>query len=408
MPVYRNIQENPRRSRRLSHQGPRCYDGGSSLSLHSTYIPKLCITEDGYELLDDSEIMFRFPSEATSADTSASGSPPPPSPSPPSLPRPSDRREPYRVSHSKRKDKNHIPRPPNSFICFRSWYCETQRNVPGRETDEREISRKVGNAWRKLSEKEREPFKEMSLQKKIEHTARYPDYKYAPCFRKSVKPRKKAPRARLAEEAKCDRIVEELFLEQLIVMPPEPEDASTLSTPSSDTHSECSDDELVYPDARSSGDDELYPQFVSTEEIPPLELSPVREHEVCVGSLLNGCLLKFLQTPFFSSDEGQAEISFNFNRPNSQLGLPGPVTPFTLSPFLFDGSGFASPQASFSFSLSPPPPSPIYAPDELMSRLERYHDEFYRTEPQQLTTLNDNPFFDMNGSWKDYVHGIFD
>ncbi|KAE9409339.1 hypothetical protein BT96DRAFT_787269, partial [Gymnopus androsaceus JB14] len=94
-------------------------------------------------------------------------------------------------------------------MCFRSQFWVEEKDRPTHEKDHRQVSRIAGNAWRMLTQEEREPYKEMAQQRKMEHAAQYPGYKYAPSSRKSDKPRKKATRDSRAEKAKCDKIVEE-------------------------------------------------------------------------------------------------------------------------------------------------------------------------------------------------------
>ncbi|KIJ23985.1 hypothetical protein M422DRAFT_111323, partial [Sphaerobolus stellatus SS14] len=70
----------------------------------------------------------------------------------------------------------HIPRPPNAFIVFRTEYIramETQNSTP-------EVSRSLGEMWRSMSEEQKQPWVEKALEKKLEHQAKYPNYRYKP------------------------------------------------------------------------------------------------------------------------------------------------------------------------------------------------------------------------------------
>lgn len=75
---------------------------------------------------------------------------------------------------------DHIPRPPNAFILFRSSWWKKHECLPGHETNHREISRMAGRAWKSLSYEEKKPYIELAGVRKHEHRMRYPGYKFAP------------------------------------------------------------------------------------------------------------------------------------------------------------------------------------------------------------------------------------
>lgn len=69
----------------------------------------------------------------------------------------------------------HIPRPRNSFIFFRSHY---NRHSGGQ--DQNQVSISAGKAWKKLSPEEKRPFICMAEQEKREYQIKFPGYTYAP------------------------------------------------------------------------------------------------------------------------------------------------------------------------------------------------------------------------------------
>lgn len=89
-----------------------------------------------------------------------------------------------RSSHSRKRDPDHIPRPPNAFMLFRSDLWAKEKNKSTVERDHRMISRIAGQEWNKLSEAQRAPYRSMAERAKQQHTLLYPDYKYTPVFRK--------------------------------------------------------------------------------------------------------------------------------------------------------------------------------------------------------------------------------
>ncbi|KAJ4485536.1 hypothetical protein J3R30DRAFT_3696912 [Lentinula aciculospora] len=354
MPAHRSIDEYPRRSRRLSRQGPKSYD------------------EDGFEQFEVTDI-FRYPSEPASVDTSASDFPPP-SPSTPS----NCRSEPYpptRTSHVKRKGDDHIPRPPNSFMVYRMYWCKENKTCPIVETDHRQVSRIAAQRWNLMSEEERRPFKQEAEARKRQHALQYPGYKYAPGTRKSNKPRKKVSRDdNQAEKAKCDKIVGDFFLQKRAPLtleetevkseaPATPELIPTPPPGSPSPNTASVDDyplvyPLVYPPSPSPEG------FIPTNDIPPLDLSP----PICkveVGEEES----KFVFTNNF---EGEL-LDFNYDSTwtstttDSPLGFPIPITPFPSETSFDDCLGFPGTTDIFLWNSTPPPASPLFDPALLAS-----------------------------------------
>ncbi|KAH9476076.1 Repressor ROX1 [Psilocybe cubensis] len=80
----------------------------------------------------------------------------------------------------RKKPANHIPRPQNAFILFRS-ECIRQKMIPKSvEKDYRNLSRICGKVWKQMSADEREPWFRMADQEKISHSIKYPNYKFQP------------------------------------------------------------------------------------------------------------------------------------------------------------------------------------------------------------------------------------
>ncbi|KAJ3994222.1 hypothetical protein F5050DRAFT_1809804 [Lentinula boryana] len=348
MPVHRSADEYPRRSRRLSRQGPKSYD------------------EDGFELFDTVDC-FRYHSEPVSAHTSVS------SPSPPSPP-PHRRSEPYpptRTSQIKRKGNDHVPRPANAFIVFRSHWWSENKACPSVETDHREVSRIVAHHWNMLSEEERLPFRQEAEARKRQHAVQFPDYKYAPGTRKSVKPRKKVSRDSRAEKAKCDKIVGDYFLqkqESLNIEDPEikresytPELVAS-PPPRSPSTNTSNDYELLYSHSP------CLEEFVPTDDIPPLDLS------------LPDIKIEFegKQSPFLVTNEFEQQplsitynTSWNPTTTESHLGSPVPITPFPSEISFDDIFGFCPPEVDFLWNSTPPAASPLFDHTVLASNISQ-------------------------------------
>jgi len=108
-----------------------------------------------------------------------------------------DHDNPRSSTHTRRgRDKEHVARPPNGFMVYRSyvWYTKQLENKD--ETNLSCVSRLAGRSWRILSEQARSPFKQVADIAKREHAERNPDYKYAPSSRSQKSQRKPASRAK--------------------------------------------------------------------------------------------------------------------------------------------------------------------------------------------------------------------
>ncbi|KAF8889610.1 high mobility group box domain-containing protein, partial [Infundibulicybe gibba] len=73
------------------------------------------------------------------------------------------------------KKPGHVRRPRNAFIFFRSNFYEEQK-LYSTEIDQNDISRRAGQRWKSLSDEEKEPFRLLAENEKIQHQAMFPDY----------------------------------------------------------------------------------------------------------------------------------------------------------------------------------------------------------------------------------------
>lgn len=137
----------------------------------------------------------------------ASASPAPaPAQSPAAASTESPEVKPVRKSHARKTPADHIKRPPNAFILFRSHCCAPAPSpdgvvppgTPSAEqlsklgiTDHRHISRIVSHLWESLSAPDKKYWQDLAQEKKDEHARLYPDYRFKPVFRDSSAVRRK-------------------------------------------------------------------------------------------------------------------------------------------------------------------------------------------------------------------------
>ncbi len=84
---------------------------------------------------------------------------------------------------SRSRSRNHIPRPRNAFMIFRSEFCAGEKISRSVERDHRHISRIIGYYWNKLPESEKDVWRRKAEQEKSEHLRKYPGYRFTPTVR---------------------------------------------------------------------------------------------------------------------------------------------------------------------------------------------------------------------------------
>ncbi|KAF8657842.1 hypothetical protein AX16_002158 [Volvariella volvacea WC 439] len=92
-----------------------------------------------------------------------------------------------RTTHTKKKPENHIPRPPNAFILFRSSFIKSQHVSTEVETNHSTLSKIIGLTWQSLPEKERQVWHEKAKAALEEHKRKYPKYAFRPLQNRSVR-----------------------------------------------------------------------------------------------------------------------------------------------------------------------------------------------------------------------------
>jgi hypothetical protein len=108
-------------------------------------------------------------------------------------------------THNRARDKEHVARPPNAFMVYRSYVWFTKQLEDNDEKNLSSVSRLAGRSWQVMSDQARCPFRQVADIAKREHAARNPDYKYAPSSRSQTsqkKPTRRASRAKVKAKVK--------------------------------------------------------------------------------------------------------------------------------------------------------------------------------------------------------------
>ncbi|KAJ4473837.1 hypothetical protein J3R30DRAFT_735506 [Lentinula aciculospora] len=86
-----------------------------------------------------------------------------------------------------KKGEDHIPRPPNAFMLFRSDFVR-QSYVPGSiETNHSSLSKMIGNCWKLLPDEEKAVWYRKASAEKAKHKDMYPDYRFRPVHNRKPK-----------------------------------------------------------------------------------------------------------------------------------------------------------------------------------------------------------------------------
>ncbi|KAJ3740377.1 hypothetical protein DFH05DRAFT_399797 [Lentinula detonsa] len=96
-----------------------------------------------------------------------------------------DPSSPRRPAHSKKKAENHIPRPPNAFILFRSSFIKSQHVSTEVETNHSTLSKIIGLTWQNLPEDERQVWHSKAKAALDDHRRKFPQYAFRPLHSKA-------------------------------------------------------------------------------------------------------------------------------------------------------------------------------------------------------------------------------
>ncbi|WFD06958.1 hypothetical protein MVES1_002313 [Malassezia vespertilionis] len=120
---------------------------------------------------------------------------------------PSEKHKPIHCSHGRKAAPNHVKRPCNAFILFRSHAVATSLVPKEVERDHRNISRIISHMWRSLDPEERKQWENQAELEKERHRRAHPDYKYKPSSRRAHIPRRNI-RRRSSTERQCEQIAD--------------------------------------------------------------------------------------------------------------------------------------------------------------------------------------------------------
>jgi hypothetical protein len=87
---------------------------------------------------------------------------------------------PKKPGHGKKKADDHIPRPPNAFILFRSSFIKSRHVSTEVETNHSTLSKIIGLTWQNMPHEERQFWHSKAKLAQAEHKRKFPDYAFRP------------------------------------------------------------------------------------------------------------------------------------------------------------------------------------------------------------------------------------
>ncbi|PIL23195.1 transcription factor [Ganoderma sinense ZZ0214-1] len=120
---------------------------------------------------------------------------------------------PRRAAHAKKKPENHIPRPPNAFILFRSSFIKNQHVSSEVETNHSTLSKIIGLTWQNLPHEERQVWHAKAKAALEEHKRKFPQYAFRPLHTKGKAPaeKRKVREVEPKDMKRCEKIAQLLI-----------------------------------------------------------------------------------------------------------------------------------------------------------------------------------------------------
>ncbi|KAL4069315.1 high mobility group box domain-containing protein, partial [Scleroderma citrinum] len=112
---------------------------------------------------------------------------------------------------SRNKSLNHVPRPRNAFMLFRSAFSAAQKISTNIEHDNRHITRIIAHCWNRLPEADKQVWRDKAASEKAQHMERYPNYRFSPVGRTSKPVKRNVRRNGLEDKKRCEKVAELLL-----------------------------------------------------------------------------------------------------------------------------------------------------------------------------------------------------
>ncbi|KAK7436739.1 hypothetical protein VKT23_009834 [Stygiomarasmius scandens] len=325
---------------------------------------------------------------------------------------------PRRPAHSKKKPENHIPRPPNAFILFRSSFIKSQHVSTGVETNHSTLSKIIGMTWQNLPEQEKMVWHAQARAKLDEHKRKFPEYTFRPLHSKAKNEKRKVREVGRKDLKRCAKIAELLVEgkkgEELDIAIQEfdkthvPEVVTRFEAPitersfrqADETENDSDSEEEFVHASSASPPPSSYPSSRASSRCP----SPVksnRQQSKTPPSLDTQSMALPQTTPseidstypfnFFSSSSPQAEGTCSGFDPSHLAGAAEDTAP-TRRPSLTINTSFNSDHNPFINNNFPSPDPSTFVPDSSVSipQTPNYTESAFSEYPGYNTGYNDS------------------
>ncbi|KAH9836288.1 uncharacterized protein C8Q71DRAFT_761656 [Rhodofomes roseus] len=118
---------------------------------------------------------------------------------------------PRKVTHSRKKPEDHVPRPPNAFILFRSSFVKSDHVSSKVETNHSTLSTIIGYTWNKLPPAEKQIWFDKAKALLDEHKQKYPGYSFRPSSKNGTpypRTKRKVREVGPKDTKRCEKIAE--------------------------------------------------------------------------------------------------------------------------------------------------------------------------------------------------------
>lgn len=112
---------------------------------------------------------------------------------------------------SRNKSPNHIPRPRNAFMLFRSAFAAAQKIRTTVEHDNRHITRIIAHCWNRLSDADKRVWREKAAAEKALHAQKYPNYRFSPVGRATKPIKRNVRRNGIEDKKRCEKVADLLL-----------------------------------------------------------------------------------------------------------------------------------------------------------------------------------------------------
>ncbi|KIJ68825.1 hypothetical protein HYDPIDRAFT_25078 [Hydnomerulius pinastri MD-312] len=112
---------------------------------------------------------------------------------------------------SRNKSPDHVPRPRNAFMLFRSAFAAAQKISTNIEHDNRHITRIIAHCWNRLSDTDKQVWRDKAAAEKAQHAERYPNYRFSPVGRTNKPVKRNVRRNGVEDRKRCEKVAELLL-----------------------------------------------------------------------------------------------------------------------------------------------------------------------------------------------------